>query len=102
MFTYEIIFGISLVLIIGMIVVRILYEKLHDQHVFHRVVTDRARRADWKLQDRLKEGGMRTRRFLRYFNKRTLVLLLHYCIEKVEGYFHKVTDFVRSKFPHHK
>ena len=98
MLTYSIIFGASLVLILGMLGARVLYGKLHDGHAFHRIVTHRARKANDRLKDRYKK----TRRFLRYFNRKTFSLFIHLVIEQIEEYFHKATDFVRSKLPHHK
>lgn len=95
---YLIIFASSLVLIVSMIVARILYEKLHDEHFFHRVVTHRARRANLSLKDKMKKG----RKIMRYFNKKTFALLVHLIIEEIEDYFHKATDFMKRKFPRHK
>jgi hypothetical protein len=95
---YSIIFASSLVLIIGMILARLLYEKLHDGHFFHKVVTHRARKANVKLKTKMK----RVRRIIRYFNKKTFTLLLHLLIEEIEDKFHKATDWAKSKLPHHK
>lgn len=96
MFTYLIIFCASLFLIVGMLTARILYKKLHDEHVFHKIVTFRARKVDLHIKERLKKF----KRFLRYFNKKTFTLFIHLLIEETEYYFHKLTDFIKSKFPH--
>jgi len=98
MLTYAIIFAVSLVLILGMLFARVLYTKLHDGHFFHKLVTHKAR----KVNASLKERYRKFRRFLRYFNRKTFSLFIHLVIEKVEEWFHRATDFVRSKFPHHK
>lgn len=102
MFTNQIIlsivFFISLILIVGMIVARLLYEKLHDEHFFHRLVTHRARKADWHIKERFENAT----KYLRYINKKTFSLLVHLIIEEIEHYFHRLTKFVKSKFPHHK
>jgi hypothetical protein len=95
---YLIIFASSLVLIVGMIAARILYKKLHDEHLFHKLVTHKARQANVKLQEKVRKG----RKVMRYFNKKTFSLLVHLVIEEIEEYFHKVTDFIRRRFPHHK
>lgn len=98
MFTYTIIFFSSLVLMIGMIVARFLYKKLHEEHVFHRVVSHRAKTVNAHLMKKVKKG----KRVIRYMNKKTFSLLVHYWIENIEIWFHKATDYVRSKLPHHK
>ncbi len=94
---YFYIFLGSLVLIVGMFAARLLYEKLHDEHIFHRLVTWRARKMDWHLKERIQKY----RRFLRYFNKKTFSLFIHLVIEVTEEYFHKITKFIKSKLPHH-
>lgn len=100
MSVYTIMFAGSLVLILGMIASRILYERLHDEdeHFFHRMLTHRARRMNLSL----KGGIKKCKQILKYFNKKTFALFVHLVIESVEEYFHKAMDFVRSKFPHHK
>ena len=102
MFIYSIIFVSSLVLIVGMLTARLLYEKLHDEHLFHKLVTSQARRADWHLKERFAKASQKIKIYFGYFNKKTFSLLIHLVIEKVDHYFHKVTDFVKNKFPHHK
>lgn len=100
MLTYIIIFSVSLVLIAGMIVARLLYEKLHkhDEHFFHWLVTHRARRANWSIQDKYEQ----MKRFVGYFNRKTFHLFVHLIIDWFEEYFQKAARFVKSKFPHHK
>lgn len=97
---YPYIFVGSLILIAGMIAARLMYEKFHDydDHFFHDLLTHRARKIDWKIQ----ENVQKFKNFLRYFNRKTFALFIHLSIEKVEEYFHKMTNYVRNKFPHHK
>ena len=102
MFTYQFIFSviffISLLLVVGMVAARLLYEKLHDEHLFHKWVTHPARNANLYLKVRIKK----VQRLIRYCNKKTFSLFIHLVMEKLEEHFHKITDWVRSKFPHHK
>ncbi len=102
MLTYLIIFLSSLVLIVAMLGARILYRNLHDGHFFHKLVTHRARKADWHLKERFEQFSHAMRRYLSYFNKKTFSFLICVTIEKIEHYFHKMTTFVKNKFPHHK
>ena len=97
---YPYIFVISLFLIVGMIAVRLMYEKFHkhDEHFLHGLLTHRARKIDWKIQNHVSKF----KNFIRYFNKKTFSLLIHLVIENVEEYFHKMTSYVKNKFPPHK
>ncbi len=92
---YFYIFVVSAVVIVLMILSRVLYVTLHDEHFFHRLVSHRARKVDHVLRRKIAE----VRKFLRYFNRRTFHLLIHLIIEEVEERFSKAMDFVRRKFP---
>jgi hypothetical protein len=96
MLIYSIIFFSSLVLMVGMLISRFLYEKLHEEHVFHRVVAVRAKKVDAVLKKKFRK----VRRFLKYFNKKTFALLVHFVIEEIEERLKKFADFIRSRLPH--
>ncbi|MFA6297047.1 MAG: hypothetical protein WC629_00605 [Candidatus Paceibacterota bacterium] len=95
MFIASIIFFTSLFFLVAMIGMRVVVNKLDEEHFIHKKI-DPIKRLNLKMHQWVDE----IKKFIRFFNKKTFTLLAYFLIEKADFYFHKLIKQIKAKLPH--